>query len=267
MKTNSFILLFILSAISFAYSQPESFTFHSTLERHSFETRDPFQLLIAANAESNLYKYKEYQTQLTDIVQKLKRKQAKRTARQTLEKVFYHVHRKQLDWYEEHVDFTDVFENGEYDCVTGTALYALILKELGYKYTIYEFDYHVLLVVDLGEERILIEATDPLEGFIPDEKEIARRLAAYSNGEDPVETSIEAVSSNTERVANHVNNKISLLELAALQYFNLSVRAFNENNIEKANELIRKAKYLYPSYRIKEVDRVFANQQKLISSN
>lgn len=260
------IFVLIILTVNFSYSQEEGDVFHSELEKQSFQSLDPVLLFVAANADATHDKYSEYEADLSKLVEKLQRKQDKLSSTRLLDKTFYLGHRKKLDWYEQYSDFQQLFESGKYDCVTGTAFYAMLLDRLGYDYTIYEFDYHVFLVAQVGEDSILIESTDPLDGLVTDQKEIARRINLYGKGVDPRAEELSPVSSQQDQSSHHVNNKISLTELAGLQYFNLSVKAFHEHDIEKARALISKAEILYPSYRIKEVNKIFQNERRLATN-
>ena len=50
--------------------------------------------------------------------------------------LFYKTHRKFLKQYQIHSSVEDLLRHGTYDCVSGTALYALILHHLGIEYEI-----------------------------------------------------------------------------------------------------------------------------------
>ena len=63
-----------------------------------------------------------------------------------LRNMFGYVHRKQLANYKNFVSLDNTLDKAKvYDCLTGTALYALLLHDLGYEFTVKEFDYHILL--------------------------------------------------------------------------------------------------------------------------
>ena len=58
--------------------------------------------------------------------------------------VYYKVHRKYLKTYSSPSTLNDVLVTGNYDCLSGTALYAMIFQALGADYQIIETNYHIL---------------------------------------------------------------------------------------------------------------------------
>lgn len=61
--------------------------------------------------------------------------------------------------------FTELNKNGNYNCVTATALYGLLLNDLGIPFSIKETPEHVYLIAYPKSDAILIESTDPLKGY------------------------------------------------------------------------------------------------------
>jgi hypothetical protein len=158
------------------------------------------------------------------------------------------------------VTLSDLLQDGKYDCLTGTALYAIILSELGVDYSIYEFDFHVFLVASVNGDSVLLESTDPYYGFVNRSDQISKHINQYLTGEESPQNSNAPVGSNGHQYSSHINNRITLNELAGLQYFNLAINAFNQGEVELASSLLNKANLLYPSQRIKEIQKVFANR-------
>lgn len=268
MKPIRNIGLSILLTVAFlyCYSQSAPHLVHSTDQQDAVSlTQDPLQAFIESDSPG--FQFTEYKSEIHKIVKKLGRKQTKLSGLRWLEKSFYFVHRKKLHWYTNYVDLAQLFASGQYDCVTGTALYALIFEELGVDYTIHEFDYHVFLIARVGADSALIESTDALNGFVHDVREISRRMELYGNGYSPEMPATTPVGNRSATASYHVNNRISLYELAGLQYFNLAVKAFNENKLDEASRLIQQAWQLYPSYRIREIKKIFEKNKHLVSSN
>lgn len=258
------MLVFFLTT-NLSYSQPERSLFHSNFEQASFTSLHPDEILFSSDPEIDLSKYKEYSHEISEIVQKLEDKLSGSTEAIVIEKAFYLVHKKKLKWYKNYVSLGDIFTTGKYDCVTGTALYAMIFDQLKIPYMIYEFDYHTFLIASAGEKKILIESTDPYNGVVTDQNEIDHRIAIYGAGGDPASNSIQPVGSKTNTHSKHINDQINLLKLAGLQYFNLAVKAFNNDDRETAATMIEKAYIIYPSERISEARKIFTSQ-RLVST-
>ncbi|XOV92511.1 MAG: hypothetical protein ACFHWX_20185 [Bacteroidota bacterium] len=257
MKSHSFILiLFLLPLISNG-----QYNYHSSFEEAAFSASDPLQIIISSQPEINENKFKEIQSDLNELVDKLQSKrQAFNNDDSFLEWAFYYVHRKKLGWYENYVSFSDIFINKKYDCLTGTILYSILLDRLHYKFSIYEMDYHIFLVVHLPEKNVLFEATDPLEGFINDKKQIEEKVQQFiADGNSII--AIKGVGEAQKELhgTHSVQGTVDLLSLAGLQYFNLAVKAYNENHFHEASSYILKAEKLYPSDRIVNVKNLMVS--------
>ncbi len=171
-----------------------------------------------------------------------------------VKKLFYKIQRDRLTNYANNARLDDLFIGQKnYDCVTGTAVYALVLDELGIDYSIKETDFHVYLLVHLPGKDILLEPTDPINGFIDNPIVIGDRIRAYRNGDafgssnnDVLSTSSKVDSYSTSFFRDRI---ISLAELAGLQYYNLATDAFNNGKYTEANSLIEIALTLYPNDR------------------
>lgn len=62
----------------------------------------------------------------------------------------------------------DTFESGVFDCVSGSLILAGLLDYFGFDFKIVETTHHVFLEVEISDEVVLFEVTDPLDGFIID---------------------------------------------------------------------------------------------------
>lgn len=225
--------------------------FHSDFEREAFasEKHDPVKIMLASDAKLTSVKYTEIKSELDVWVTSLGELRRKTNNDELfLSKLYGKIQRKQLGWFKDYALFSEVFERKNYDCVTGTALYAYLLDELGFQYRILEFDFHVLLIVNLPKKQILIESTDPLDGFVGDQKEIASRVAYYQSGQNVPGT---IYRSNTYR-------EINLQQLAGLVYFNQAVNAFNQREFQEAIFFIEKAEIVYPSSRVSQTKRLIS---------
>lgn len=163
--------------------------------------------------------------------------------------VYYKVHRKFLRNYQSPATLTEVLNNGTYDCLSGTALYALIFDQLGADYRIVETNYHIYLELTVKGEIILVESTNPLGGFVTDE------ILVENLKEDYLNNSGSNGWENKDYYKSQpvINKCIGLRELAGLQYFNLAVEAYNNRDLPGALALQDRALSLYPSVRLEEM--------------
>lgn len=248
-----FILLLIINPIYQGWCQnTEEIKFHSELERQFFQASEynAFDLFIASDSSVDIHKYNKFNNEFRVMINQFKTLKSKsKSDLFLLEKLFYKIHRKHLGWYKNYVSLSEIFKSKNYDCLTGTAFIALILEELAIEYKILEFDFHIFLIAQLNESRVLIEATDPLYGFVKNESEIESRInKALLNNEI-----------SQQYLHTYLQNEINLLDLAGLQYYNLAVDLFNNQQYKKANQFIKKASLLNSNERIRKTGELISS--------
>ena len=153
-----------------------------------------------------------------------------------LEYVFYKVHSKYLRNFEPLTDFSEILEQGKYNCLTATAYYAIILEYFGFHYELRELTHHIYLKVNLGQETILFESTDPVNGFIENSSAVDAQLMAYSS-------SMNASLSDD----NFDAELIDLYQLIGLNYYNLAIKSFKIDDFKKSYVAINKALIFHKS--------------------
>ncbi len=246
----SYCLLFFSC---FGTAQTNQTQFHSNLEREAFGEKNTLKIFLASDSNIDQAKYNAYQEDLSELIKKLKKYSQRHDDLKTLEKIFYYTHKTKLANYTKYVTLSDLFERGEYDCLTGTALYGLLLDEFNIQYDIYEFAHHVMILAYVGNDSVLIESTDPFFGFETKHKFVKERLERFTPSEDSNVLKETVVS----QYGHNINNKISLTQLAGLQYFNLAIAAYNDSDFIKAELMLEKAHLLYPSNRSQEIFVIF----------
>lgn len=176
---------------------------------------------------------------LTDMIEKFRhRKERYSSEEQWLENIFYQVHRKYLKHYKTFSTIPDLFERGTYDCVSGTALYALICELLFVPYAIRETEYHIYLLALVDGKKVLIESTDPVYGFVSQPDTVQSLIKVYHE---------ERASKDIKWPAN---SSVDWIQLAGLQYFNKAVQFYNNKNFSHALSYLDKAMQYYRSSRI-----------------
>lgn len=184
----------------------------------------------------------DYKQELQAFCAELRRQKADfKTPKKYLKMVFQKIHRKYLRYYENYSLLGETFAKGSYDCVSGTALYALVLQELGFAYQIKESPYHAYLVVNLDDaETILLESTNPIGGLIEGKELIAETEEKYRR-QTPLKNDIPL---------SHFTRDITLKQLAGLHYYNEAVTYFNRQDYKVARKILQKALVLYAEDRI-----------------
>jgi len=190
---------------------------------------------------------------LAAFVSKLDQKQSgfKHSA-DFLEYIFNKTHQKFLKNFSEYSSFPEMLSKGNYNCLTGTALYALLLDRYDVGYQIIETNYHIFLVAQTDKGPILFETTDPVSGFVTNPEEIKKRIAGYR------QNSIQASGSTKTyyRYNFDLYNSVNLDQVLGLLHYNLSIAAFNGQELTLSIDHLRKAMELYQSPRFEEFSKI-----------
>lgn len=160
--------------------------------------------------------------------------------------LFRSIQKKYFRNYATYQSLQNTVKQGRYDCVSATALYALVLKKMGCHFTIHQTKFHVFLMIHLPKKaKILIETTDPIHGFVSNNKAIEKRILEYSKNEETLSNELVPIHNNKEQ--------ITLKELAGLLYYNIAVAKFNEHSFEEAIEKSIESLKLYDAPKTKEL--------------
>ncbi len=156
-----------------------------------------------------------------------------------LEYVFYKVHSKYLRSFEPLTDFSEILEQGKYNCLTATAYYAIILEHFDFHYELIELTHHIYLKVNLDQETVLLESTDPVNGFIDSSSAVDAQLMAYNSSMN------EALSDD-----HFEAELIDLYQLIGLHYYNLAIKSFKVDDFKKSYVAINKALIFHKSAKL-----------------
>jgi hypothetical protein len=179
------------------------------------------------------------------------KKDSKKNESDFLELIFSKVHSKFLKQYQDYSTFGELLDKGKYNCLTGTALYALVLDYFDFQYEVIETNYHIFLLVE-SSEPVLFEATDPQYGFVRGKKMVDQRINEYKKNQSLIGSTAEAAYNFDFDLFNEVD----LNELTGLLYYNQSIDAFNKHQIDQSVNLLDKASLFYKSERIKEFSQL-----------
>ncbi|MBK6266171.1 hypothetical protein JKA74_14090 [Marivirga sp. S37H4] len=197
----------------------------------------------------------EQHAQWNKLIEKLEKKSSA-NPEYFLDFLFYKTHNTLLKNYGKHSDFGKMLETGDYDCVSGSLAYSLILTYFNIDHSIIETDYHVFIVARIDGKDFILESTDPLNGFIKDENAVIQYIAKFKP--DPltkvIQNTIEiGAESYLTTETNTIFKKINIKQLSGLQYYNHGIYAIKEQNYPLAKAKISQALALYPSERIYSV--------------
>jgi hypothetical protein len=201
------------------------------------------------------------QTKLANFVavQARKRESAKSEV-QYVNKLVKSVHAEFLRLYKPYVHINEPFETGSYDCLTGTAIFSLVLTELGIPHQIIETNYHIFLTIEGREQKYLLETTDKLFGLKTEASDISASLDQYK------QNMLGSVATNAHyyRFKQKLFRTVAPSQLKGLLHFNQAVVAFNDHNLSNCVEQLELAKQNYDNPRVRELAELVS--ESIISS-
>jgi hypothetical protein len=250
-----FAILFLCSTKGIC-SSVDTTLYTSTFEKQAFgfvedsariNTLELFAALdFKANSIENIDQLKAY-------FKRLKKDTESMGLKKKLKYLYNKVHSDLLKHYTENAFFNDIFENGNYNCVTASALYGLLFKELGIDYIIKETEEHVYLIADPQNTSFLVETTSVTDGIRQFDAKVRAKYVEYLHG-NKIITNEEFNSQSVDNLFAKYYTKdktISLKQLAGIQYYNKGVFLYNDTKYKEALKNFEKALLLYNSDYIK----------------
>lgn len=183
----------------------------------------------------------DFNSEFSSFVSSLK--VTKSNDQKLVKSLFNKAHKDFLRTYQAYSQVNDVFEKGNFDCLSGTYFLAASLDQLGLAYKIYETNYHIFLIVQTTRGNVLLESTDPYHGLVANQKAIDEKIAQYT--QTKVGTSSQLYLSQLRMF-----HELLPSQLPGLLYFNRAVEAFNKNDLISCCSYLEQAWKIYDNPRI-----------------
>ncbi len=223
----------------------------------------PVELLPDLLASSPTVHAQDITVKLNSFVSTLQAKRSKHSGQDFLKLIFRESHKKFFKHYQPYTQFSEIFEKGNYDCLSATSFLSFVLNEFGYEYKIIETNYHIFISVQTDNGSVLVESTDRFHGLVTDAKEINQRIATYRAN------TLSIDPSESDKVHYKYNLNLYQLvkpeQLPGLLYFNQAVIAFNHKNLVECATKLDKANKVYESPRTAELAMLLVNS--VVESN
>ncbi|HEY0651789.1 MAG TPA: hypothetical protein VGD65_01635 [Chryseosolibacter sp.] len=171
---------------------------------------------------------------------------------QFVRQLFVKTHARFLKTFRGDATFSQIFSNGNYNCLTATALLGLALNHFGYSFRIFETNHHIFILVDTDRGVALLETTDPFDGFTTDDKVIDRKISSYKSA-SATETDSRVIQ---YQFKTSIYRQVKLEELIGLLHFNLAASAYNARDYENAISHLELSRKYYNSGRLREFSDV-----------
>ncbi len=185
---------------------------------------------------------------MNNYIQTLREREVK-SEKKLLQLIFKTTHQNFLKSYSQYADLGELFVNGQFDCLTATALFGIILDELHFDYKIIETNYHIFILVNTENDQVLLETTDRLAGLVDDPAEISSRIGSYRQN--------KIVKSDDNKLYYNYSfdlyHEVSPDQLAGLLYFNQAIKAYNKHDLLKCSSLLEQSMRIYESLRVEEL--------------
>lgn len=232
--------------------------YHSAFEEEAFNNyfkngEGLFDLFLAIDEEMNSENAANAKKMYLSSMRGLKEKKIEsRKINKKIKLSYSHFHSEFLKKYNDNGYFPVIFENGIYNCVTASMLYALVFDDLGIDYKVKASPGHVYLVANPGSNSIVIETTNP--GF---EKQIfsGQFKQDYVNSlrASKLISEQEYKNKSDEEIFEEKFNEVKDADsnnLPGFQYYNKALTKLEESNIDEALKLSRKAYFFYPDPKV-----------------
>jgi tetratricopeptide (TPR) repeat protein len=167
--------------------------------------------------------------------------------------IYDQVHTSFLQKYEPVIRFAEVFKTGNYNCVTATALYALVFEKLKIPYAIQEKPTHVFLVAYPKQNNILVETTTPVFGYLTYDTRYKQNFIDNLKAQKLI-GSTEVQTQGIEELFNKYyfqSEDITLAQLVGIHYMNDALFYEDRKDLDNALTQCEKAYLFYPSLRMK----------------
>lgn len=192
----------------------------------------------------------ELTNRLDGFIASLHNKKSKHSDEDFLKFLFKESHRKIFKNYKPYTQFAEIFEKGNYDCLSATSFLSLVLDEFKFDYKIIETNYHIFISVETKNGTVLLESTDRFAGVVTNTREINNRISRYRSND-------LVAQSEVGKIYYQYNvNLYQIVEpnqLPGLLYFNQAVIAFNKKHFAECAEKLKQASKIYESPRTAEL--------------
>ncbi len=250
-----FFLWFIAIGTSSSWAQESNC---KELNTESIQNLQLEQFLSVTNSEDDIELFEKFND---NVVRLEKTRKRRRSDYSFLKAIFYKTHNTLLKDYDRIATMDQTLTDGTFGCLTGTAVYALILEHFGYEYRIIELPNHVFIHLTVDGNSYVYESTLPMNGFRRTTVEMEKLLKQpWVNHRRISELSVVGDWFDEKITLPGHYSIINIEQLAGLQYFNESVKSYLQKDYVSAMENVLKAYDLYPSEKNEKLMQLIINK-------
>lgn len=176
-----------------------------------------------------------------------------------LKSLYYRTEMYLLEEYEQYSLLEEVMQQGKFDCVSGSLLLASLLDRFDIPYKIMETSHHVFVIVEQGGEKIILESTGGIDGFISTPSEVKNYLGMFAPDQTPNLNLNPTIREFESILSPTIYREISISQLKGLEHFNRAILYNNEGNYSAAMAQLGEAKRYYLCDRVMAMDNLLKN--------
>ncbi len=249
----TFVFITVISSINF-HGQSYSSTFEESIFKSYKKDSlnyDFFKSLFAIDSLITDETAINHKNKVLSFIKEFPPKEEKEKKEKKRIKLIYdQIHKQFFKKYTLDANFSKIFEDGTYNCVTASAMYAFVFDKLKVPYHIKETPSHVFLVAYPNTYKIYLETTVPgTYGFIVpkenDIKKIVDELIAYKLATK--EEVLEKGHMKFYEEYYYGKEFINKSSLIGMLYYNRSLKNIESTDYDKAINDLRKSKVFYSS--------------------
>jgi tetratricopeptide (TPR) repeat protein len=252
----AFLFLISVSSRSQELVKFDELTFSSEYEKQALtayfadKQSDYFKLFIAGGTALNENAIQQASEKFHKHLAQLKEKATNKRREKNIKLIYDDIHDAFFKKYEEQNKFEDIFINGHYNCVSATALYAMVFDYLNIPYTIKESPRHVYLLAYPTEEKIIIETTDPSQGSTVITPQFKLIFVTGLKNRKMISEQEFKNSSINELFDRHYflnDHDITMRQLVGIQYSNEGIYYYQAKQHLNALHAFEKSYLFYPT--------------------
>lgn len=229
--------------------------FESPFEREAYfdflHSKTNFLKLFLANAPDADRYAKLFSEKIDDTIKEIEASgMLTKKNNKKIKYIYDLVHQKFFVKYEAENRFYEIIKNGKYNCVSSSALFAIVFERLKIPYKIVELPTHVYLVAYPDVDNIRLETTAPIFGFSTYSTEFKLRFVNELKKQKIV--AADDATQTEELFNKHFfgSGSVSLIELAGIHYLNDGLYyQDNKDQSAKSHQQFAKGYLLWPSER------------------
>jgi len=151
--------------------------------------------------------------------------------------------------------FPTIFQSGLYNCVSASALYAMVFDQLGISFKVMASFNHAYLIANPGDKSIVIETTNPSFENAIFNGDFKEQYVNSLRGSKLI-SEAEYKNKSTDEIFAEKFREVKEAEFSNLlgfQYYNKALTKMQNNEVDQAYGLSQKAYFFFPDPQVKTV--------------